>query len=291
MLENLLDFHPIRDHKRKALLAEPMPDEWRGFIEANVAHYAYLSDDEKRRLEDDTRVFVAEKVWEAGGEHDLTDEMKVTVAAQACLLLLGWDDVRRTDLFPNVPTVIVYPTGYHATERGARAGGFVRVEESSARLGEAWSSDLPVVLSWHSAREGGVIPDDAHNVVLHEFAHKLDMIDGAADGVPRLSSGEAYDAWAEVMSQEYAALQHDAEKHHKSFLDHYGATNEAEFFAVATEAFFEKSVRMRNEHPRLYEVMRDYYQQDPAARIEAWQAAQPSAEEMEDDPEETEEIP
>lgn len=180
LLDALL--HPVRELKRLALLAEPFPPEWIVYLQDNVAHYAYLSPDEKAILHDEMRVFVAEKEWEAGGgedgqtAHELTDEMKVTIAAQACLLLLGWDEGRRAELFPNVATVIVYPTGYRTLEK--QNVGLVQTTGESGRLGEAWGGDLPVVLSWKSAREGGRIPDDGHNVVLHEFAHKLDMQSG-----------------------------------------------------------------------------------------------------------------
>ncbi len=268
----LLDtlFHPVREMKRRALLAEPFPEEWVAVLNDDVAHYAYLTNDEKARLHDDLRCFVAEKTWESGGDapdHALTDEMKVGIAAQACLLLLGWDDNRRADLFPNVSTIIVYPSGYRATDK--QTLGIVQTEAVTGRLGEAWNGNLPVVLSWQSAREGGENAGDGHNVVLHEFAHKIDMQSGSADGVPRLPNDTAYDAWANALSAEYAALQHEAETGRRSFLDHYGATNEAEFFAVATEAFFEKSIRMREEHATLYEAFMGFYEQDTAARVEA----------------------
>ena len=267
----LFCFIPVRELKRRALLAEPFPDDWVSVLNDDVAHYAYLNDEEKARLHDDLRCFVEEKTWEAGGDasdHALTDEMKVAIAAQACLLLLGWDDARRADLFPNVSTIIVYPSGYRATDK--QTLGIVQTEESTGRLGEAWNGSLPVVLSWQSAREGGQNAVDGHNVVLHEFAHKLDMQSGGtANGVPHLPDSDAYDAWAEALSVEYEALQHDAEKNHKSFLDHYGATNEAEFFAVATEAFFEKPVKMRDQHAALYQAFMGFYEQDTAARVEA----------------------
>ena len=257
--------HPIRDLRRRSLLSEPFPEEWVGYIEKNVGHYPLLTSDEKTRLLNDARVFVAEKAWEAAGGHELSDEMRITIAAEACLLLLGWDDARRVDLYANVRTVIVYPTGFHAVHE--KAEGPVRSADPAAELGEAWSSDLPVVLSWLSARDGSERPDDGHNVVLHEFAHKLDMLNGSADGVPPLENDEAADEWANVLSEEYALLTHDAERGHSTLLDTYGATNEAEFFAVTTEAFFERAPRMLREKPRLYEAFSRFYRQDTAARL------------------------
>lgn len=266
MLDSLRNFHPLRDRRRRAILAEPISDEARGWIEANVAHYALLTDSEKRQLGDDARVFVAEKEWEGGNGFSLTAEMKLTIAAQACLLLLGWSGEKRAELFPNVHAIIVYPAGYHTLGRTRQ--GLIETEAETGRLGEAWSADLPVILSWRSAQDGGEDFDDGHNVVLHEFAHKLDQRDGRADGVPVLADSAAYDSWAEALSVEFAALRHAATAGHHTFLNPYGATNEAEFFAVATEAFFEKSLEMREHHPRLYAALQSFYNQDPAARFE-----------------------
>ena len=267
LLDTLL--HPIREAKRRALLADPFPQEWENALSA-VAHYALLSPDEQAVLQNDMRIFVSEKEWEVGGGtpgEAVPDLIKVVIASQACLLILGWDAARRAEMFPNVSTIIVYPTGYHV--EGKRREGFLETSAITKRLGEAWSGDLPVILSWQSAYTGGDNAGDGHNVVLHEFAHKLDMQNGGANGVPLLPDSDAYDAWADVLSREFADLRHDAAQNHKSFLDHYGAESEAEFFAVATEAFFEKAVRMRNEHPDLYAAFMGFYEQDTAARMEA----------------------
>jgi Mlc titration factor MtfA (ptsG expression regulator) len=260
---NLL--HPLRDIHRNALLAHPMSDDHVAIIEANVAQYALLTPAEQSRLRDDARLFVLEKDWEGAGGLEIDDEIRYTIAAQACLLLIGWDDARRADLFPNVRTVIVYPSGFR--RKREHSEGFLRTMDPIGLLGESWSSDLPVVISWDSARDGAANAQDGHNVILHEFAHKLDSNDGSADGVPLLADDAAFDNWAEVMSSEFEALTHDAERGHKTLLDTYGATNPAEFFAVATEAFFEKSVRMQEDKPRLYSALQDYYRQDPAARF------------------------
>lgn len=265
MLDSLLHFHPLRDYRRRGILAEPISDTARGWIAANMAHYNLLNDDEKRRLEDDARVFAAEKEWEGGNGYPVTAEMKLTIAAQACLLLLGWEGERRAELFPNVHAIIVYPAGYHTLSRGRV--GYIETEAESGRLGESWASDLPVVLSWQSAQDGGEYGDDGHNVVLHEFAHKLDQRNGRADGVPLLTDDAAYEEWAQTLSAEFASLRHAALAGHHSFLDPYGATNEAEFFAVATEAFFEKAPAMRDSHLRLYAALSNFYNQDPATRF------------------------
>jgi Mlc titration factor MtfA (ptsG expression regulator) len=256
-------FDCIRGHRRKALLAEPFPPGWIDILQENVAHYAYLRDDEKSRLHDDLRIFISEKNWEGCGGQEITDEIKVTSAAQACLLLLNL----KHDYFANVESILVYPTDYFAKDRSVGPGGIID-ESPSNRLGEAWSIG-PVVLSWLDVKSDGMNEMDGHNVTLHEFAHKLDLDDGAADGVPRLTNDEQYERWAEVMSAEYERLVKNSERGHATLLDEYGATNAGEFFAVATECFFEKARQMREKLPELYEVLKSYYKQDTAARMDA----------------------
>jgi len=123
-----------------------------------------------------------------------------------------------------------------------------------------------VILSWDAAKRGAFDPKDGHNLVLHEFAHKLDMLDGLADGTPPIHDKDLFARWVKTMTSEFAKLRDAAESGRATVLDHYGATNPAEFFAVATECFFEKSHKLRERHPSLYECLRDYYHQDPAAR-------------------------
>lgn len=264
-----------REHRRREILAQPFPLAWRLYLEAYVPHCHSLSPAERARLQDDTRLFIAEKEWEAPEGLILIDEMKVAVAAQACLMLLGFSDDRpeRRGLFPNVTSIILYPDTFRVRRKEQR--GYVESETQAHLLGEAWSGDWPVVLSWGSIAEdrdfragfteGG---DDGHNVVLHEFAHKLDMIDGGADGVPRLSKREDYEAWAAVMSRAFIRLRRDAAWGRVTLLNDYGAESEAEFFAVATEAFFEAPLLFRSEMPDLYAALRGYYGQDTAARLE-----------------------
>lgn len=255
--------------RRQNLLAsQPFPEEWERFLHADMPHYEFLSPDEQKTLRDHVQIFVAEKNWEALGGLSMNEEIQVSIAAQACLLLLG---LEHHDFYRNVESVLVYPSGYKASAEQAIAAGVVQVGESF-RLGEAWGRG-PVVLSWSDALRGGRDPNDGHNVVLHEFAHKLDMQrGGSADGVPALPGGQdQYDEWAEVMSQEYDDLVAQSKHGRADLLDVYGATNPAEFFAVSTEAFFEKPRQMRERHPRLYEVLKGYYRQDTAARIEAVQ--------------------
>ncbi|MEQ8273547.1 MAG: zinc-dependent peptidase [Deltaproteobacteria bacterium] len=245
------------DRRRRAILAEPFPDAYRAILAANVPHVELLDDDERTELERMVQVFVAEKNWEGCGGQEIDDEVKVTVAGQACLLILGLDHT----LYRNVESILVYPSTVVAPETevpGTLARGGVPILGQVMRGG-------PVILAWDAVKHGAHNPGDGKNVVYHEFAHKLDLLDGAADGTPPLDR-EQYDAWVDACGRAYVELVARSERNRKTFLDDYGATNEAEFFAVATEFFFEKPTQMRKKHPALYAVLRDFYRQDPAER-------------------------
>jgi len=157
----------------------------------------------------------------------------------------------------------VYPHGFVPKSAGSRGTGQV-VLPPVRLMGESWGDGV-VVISWDDAVRGARNPDDGENVVLHEFAHQLDAEDGITDGTPLLPPG-ALRTWGGVLSQEYERLHRDIAEHRGSALDEYGATNKAEFFAVATETFFEKPVQLEREHPELYGQLRQFYQQDPARR-------------------------
>lgn len=229
-----------------------------GEIVPGLPFHATLEPEERTRLLEIARVFDAETRWEGCGGLELTPAMRVTIAAQAAFLLLGLED----RYFSEVESVFVYPSTYIRP-------GHVRATEEDIRalLGEAWLRG-PVVLAWDSARGGALHPHDGRNLVLHEFAHKLDMEDGFIDGTPPIARN-AYPRWREVFTREFERLREDAGKGRRTVLDPYGATNPGEFFAVATETFFEQGQRLRKEHPELYTLMREYYQQDPAGRPRA----------------------
>ena len=255
-----MNFPWSKANHRRELLAQPFPIAWLGYLSANVALYRSLSNAEQQKLGDIARVLVAEKNWEGCGGLALTEEMLVTIAAQAALLTLGFED----EYFPNVETILVYPQGFLVTVRRPGVGGVIQ-EQVVPYAGEA-AQRGPVVISWADARWSGRTPGDGHNVVLHEFAHKLDMRDGAADGAPYLRDAAQIETWSRVMSAEYQGLVEQTQAGEPTLLDAYGATNAAEFFAVATECFFELPRRMQSEHPDLYQVLSGYYRQDPAGR-------------------------
>jgi Mlc titration factor MtfA (ptsG expression regulator) len=223
-----------------------------------------LDDAERTELRAMMQVFLEEKQWEGCGGLDLTDEIRVTIAAQACLLQLGLPH----DYYRNVESILVYPTTVVPPER--QTGVFERVdgpvEAIGPILGQAFAQG-PVILVWDAVLRGARHPEQGHNVVYHEFAHKLDMLDGAADGTPQLADREQFDEWVGVCSREFLRLRGLADKGHKTFLDAYGATNEAEFFAVATEEFFDRPLALLKHAPDLYRVLNAYYRQDPAGRV------------------------
>ncbi len=243
---------------RRRLMTEPLPEEWERILKQNVPLYSRLPDAVQRQLRGLINIFLYEKRFEGCGGLEITDEVRVTVAAQACILLLN----RKTDFYPRLSSILVYPGAYVAKEVWRTPAGF-EVEEESVRLGESWDSGT-VVLAWDNVKHGAGDWKDGHNVVLHEFAHRLDQQDGTADGAPILEQRSRYVSWARTLSREFEQLQKRAKRGRKTVMDEYGATDPAEFFAVATETFFEKSRQMKKKHPELYSELRSYYKLDPA---------------------------
>ena len=246
--------------RRERLRAQPFPSEWRAVLARNVPYLRTLDDAQREELEGWVFVFLEDRPMEGCGGLVLTDEIRVTIAAQACLLLLG----REREPYPNLDVILVYPAAFRAKTQALREG--VVLEGAQTRLGEASTRGV-LVLSWDDVVKGARDPRDGHNVVLHEFAHALDQEDGEGDGAPILSQRARYRPWAEVLGRAYQALVEDEARHRKTIIDTYGATNPAEFFAVVTETFFERPVALRRQHPELYEQLALYYKQDPAARL------------------------
>jgi Mlc titration factor MtfA (ptsG expression regulator) len=251
----------FKRRRRRRILAEPFPSLWLEIIERNVRYYSCLPEADRKELQGLVQIFLAEKVFEGCGGLVLTDEIRVTIAAEACLLLLH----RQTDIYPRLITVLVYPSAYF-TKRVQPIGGSAALEDETTNLGESWSSGV-VVLSWDDVRAGASDIHDGQNLVLHEFAHQLDREDGVIDGTPLLAERSQYVTWARVLNAEYERLQRDSRLGLRTVLDEYGATNPAEFFAVVTECFFEKPRVLKKRHPDLYEELKAFYHQDPAVLL------------------------
>ncbi|NWF59564.1 MAG: zinc-dependent peptidase [Fischerella sp.] len=247
----------LTKQRRNRFKHRPFPPLWNAIIENNFPIYPRLSPDERRRLQGHIQVFLAEKQFIGCKGLQVTEEMKLTIAAVACLLLLN----ERGEYFPKLRSILIYPSIYIVNETVA-TGDYVVEERRVARLGESWSKDQ-VILSWEQVQQDTRNWSDGHNVILHEFAHQLDQEDGKAEGVPILPRKSDYPIWARVMTEEYQQLCSDVQRGIKSVIDNYGATNPAEFFAVATETFFEKPQQLLKQHPSLYELLQRYYQLDP----------------------------
>lgn len=244
--------------RRERLRTKPARREWLVILDRNVPIFRRLPEDDRKELLGHVQIFLAEKHFEGCGGLELTDEIRVTIAAQACLLLLHRD----TDYYPNLTSILVYPTGYTAHDERYLGGG-VWEEGPEDRLGHTAHNLRALVLAWDAARRGASDPSDGANVVLHEFAHQLDFENQSADGTPALDTRSEYLSWARVMSVEFEQLRRGYFDADPSVLDRYGALNPTEFFAVATEAFFERPRALLARHPALYETLKAFFRQDP----------------------------
>lgn len=253
-------FRWLRNRRRRRLLETPFPNEWRNWLEDNVFHYSQLDAETQSRLRDLIQIFVAEKHWEGLSGLTITWEIQVTIAALACLLIVE----REGDLaFDHVLSILVYPDMFLARGTQTNPVGVV-TEGREARLGEAWYRG-PVILSWEDSLADARYEEPGFNVVLHEFAHQLDMLsDRHVDGTPPHRNRQEYDDWVSVMTVEFERLRDRCRHRQPSPIDCYGMQNPAEFFAVATEAFFERPHALRHYSPELYGQLQNFYNQDPA---------------------------
>jgi Mlc titration factor MtfA (ptsG expression regulator) len=234
----------------------PVAATWWPWIEQRVPQVAALTPSDRDTLLQLVARFIREKRFEGAGGAAVTDEMKVVIAAQACFLTLKVPG----PLYPGVTVVVIYPSGFIA--RPTDMARTMNVPPHHAALaGQAMPG--VVALAWDDVARGAALPRDGRNVVLHEFAHQLDFEDGRAEGVPVLPGGDAYMRWGAILRAALDHLQQCVNDGVPSALDPYGATNRAEFFAVATEAFFERPDDVRAEYPQLFDALRQFYGQDP----------------------------
>jgi Mlc titration factor MtfA (ptsG expression regulator) len=252
-------FQLLKQRRRRRLQARPFPKQWLEAINRNVAFFRRLAATDQAEILRHIQVFLAEKRFEGCDGFEITDEIRLTIAAQACLLLLH----RKTDYFPRLLTILVYPSAYMAEEK-RQLQEHVWEEGKMTRLGETGRLLGSVVLAWDAVRSGAADAADGKNVVLHEFAHQLDFENFAADGAPVLASNEQQISWRKIMKAEFASLRAADESGIPTLLNSYGATDPAEFFAVSVEAFFEQPHALRVRHPKLYAELRSYFNQDPS---------------------------
>jgi Mlc titration factor MtfA (ptsG expression regulator) len=242
--------------RRNRLANRQFPEEWLRIIEKNVPLYGRLPAEDKAELQRHILIFIDEKRFEGCRGLEINDEIKVTIAAQACILLLH----RKTDYYPGLSTILVYPRAFIIRRAEHLAGGVVS-EEPRVLLGESWHRG-PVVLSWDDVKHDTADINDGHNVVFHEFAHQIESSGGKGDDTAVLKSSSRYIAWARVLQKDYEKLRQATAQRQPTLLRKYGATNPAEFFAVVTEFFFEKPKELKEIHPHLYNELRQFYQQD-----------------------------
>ncbi|HEX4614199.1 MAG TPA: zinc-dependent peptidase [Urbifossiella sp.] len=253
-------FSWLRDRRRRKLLAEPFPIRWERFLAENVGHFALLPAPEQARVRDTTRILVAEKTWEGGRGLFVTEEMKVTIAAQAALLLLGNDH----GYFAQVDSVVVYPS---AMRNPVLDAGWEDDDISDGEIDGQTTFRGPVILSWDVVRDEGRDPGCGTNLVLHEFAHQLDYLDGEMNGTPDIVDRDLKTRWRYVMTVAFRDHRRAVDRFEKTgeepFFTDQAAETEEEFFADATEAFYCSPHEMRAEFPQVYELLSAYYKVDP----------------------------
>ncbi len=231
--------------------------EWKSMLEENLPLYRRLPEDIRELLHERIARFIESTRFEGCNGLELTEEMILTVAAQACLLVLH----REGEPYPDLRNVYLYPTTFKSVTKRQDAAGVV-TEGEVRRLGESWETGT-VILAWDSVDGGAQNIYDGHNVTFHEFSHQLDHEDGPTDGAPSLPSRAAYRSWAKVFGENYKEFNDLLDRRKKTLIDPYGATNPAEFFSVATETFFEKPRQMAKKHPELYAELSKFYELDP----------------------------
>jgi Mlc titration factor MtfA (ptsG expression regulator) len=251
-------FGLIKRWRRGRVMQREFPREWERVLHENCGFYARLTDADRAELRRKMLVFLDEKHFEGCRGVEITDEIRVTIAAHACLLLLH----RQTDFFPYLVTILVYPSSFLVEVTQVDERGFMW-RDTMHNAGESWDRGN-VIVAWDIAKHGALDPRDGLNVLLHEFTHQLDAEDGRTEGAPMMATRADRQAWAKVMQAEYNRLIEDVEADRETLLDDYGTTNPAEFFAVCVETFFEKPRQMKAEHADLYAQLVKYFAQDPA---------------------------
>jgi len=253
----------LKNRRRRKWLAEEPSGEWEAWLQKNIWQYAHLDAPLRKRVCDFVCIVLHEKEWAGGRDFVVTDEMRVTIAGQAALLTLGFG---RPYYFDRLQTIILYESPYQP--RANPNADFLLGQHNDPlfgldiRSGEAWQGG-PIILSWKTVLQNGRNSRCGQNVVLHEFAHHMDGLDGNTDGSPPLTDYELERRWHRITNIEHQRLLEFARRGEETLLDHYGATNQAEFFAVATECFFTQPHKLSQEHEELFGVLERLFGQDP----------------------------
>jgi Mlc titration factor MtfA (ptsG expression regulator) len=247
----------LRRVNRDALLAQPLGPDDRALLAEAVPLLDTLPRDLRPKLEGKINRFLDQVQFIGCDGLVVTQRMRVSIAAQACLLVVNIDQ-----WYDTLRTILIYPGAFKSLQK--RHDGYVVTESEQIRLGESWHRG-PVVLSWPHSEQGALNDEDGHNVVLHEFAHQIDQLSGDTDGAPRMNAGQSFEDWASVFLEAFDEHQRNIAQGRRTVLDAYGATAHEEFFAVAVEVFFEKPDRLRDEEPKVYGELVKMFRLDPAS--------------------------
>jgi Mlc titration factor MtfA (ptsG expression regulator) len=264
----------IRD---RWIRSRPFPEAWQAILESALPVYGALTAEQQTRLRQLILLFLAKKRFYGCAGQEMSDEIRVTIAAEACLLILnqGWA------VYPGLSAILVYPGGFRIARQQRLEDGTVAMADRHL-LGESWSNGR-VILSWDDVQRGAANFRDGHNVALHEFAHQLDSASGSSNGAPPLRSN-SYRSWARVLSENFEDLRSRLAQGKATVMDGYGTESPAEFFAVATETFFEKPVQLQQHRPELYRELQDYYQLDPRRWMAERGAPEPHRQRSDENP-------
>jgi Mlc titration factor MtfA (ptsG expression regulator) len=252
----------LRAYRHRQVLMHPFPAPWRKVLQRRVPLLRRLPVNLQLQLKKRIQIFLSEMNFIGCAGLQVTDEMRVVIAAQACLLVLN----RSMQHFAHIRQILVYPGAFIIQRTLTDAIG-VQQDQQQALAGESWSQGQ-VILSWQDTLDGAAVMDDGRNLVLHEFAHQLDQENGAAQGAPPPAAGDLqHDAlrWKQVFSQAYEHLQSQVQRGEQGLFNHYGAQSPAEFFAVATEIFFEQAAQLKEHYPALYQELSGYYKVEPSS--------------------------
>lgn len=246
----------IREFRRRHVASKPLDPKYVDILQSNIGLYSVLPEQLKVALHRQINLFLFDKEFVGCDGQEINDEVRLTIAGNACLLVLA----QTRPIYPSFKTILVYPSTYVVKQKTHQ--GHVVFDEHSTRAGESWFRG-PVVLSWTDIMHGSGNSADGQNVVIHEFAHKLDEENGVMDGLPILRERSHYGEWSKVLNSEYASFLKRVQRRRNKVIDEYGAISPVEFFAVISESFFEKPRRMQSKLPELYSQLQKFYGLDP----------------------------
>jgi Mlc titration factor MtfA (ptsG expression regulator) len=252
----------VKRKRRERWQREQFPDEWHRILLKRVAFYGWLPDTLRTRLQGLILIFAHEKKFVGCNGLVVTDEMRIIIAAHACLLVINRPRIPAAGLYDDLFSILVYPSQFVVNETRALGHGLI-AEGRRVLAGQAWDSRR-ILLSWDAVEQAEF---GRHNVVLHEFAHYLDMEDEVMDGAPGLGSARAYSDWSRVFWNEFVQLRAALYSGQPTIIDPYAATSPAEFFAVVTETFFQKPHELAMAHAPLYAQLQKYFRVDPTTWV------------------------